>query len=279
MAGRLIDAGHEVAIYDRDEAQMALLAERGARRADGLAGACADRQVVITMLPSDEVLDLVATGPGGLAESLPRGAIHMVSGTHGVTVVEKLAAAHKAGGQVLVSCTVLGRPDRAAAGKLGLIASGPAAAVETIRPLLAVLGDTIFEAGEDPLSGVAAKIANNFVLGCAIEAMGEGMALVRKYGVDPQLFFDVMTSGLFDCVAYRAYGDVIAKQDWGRVGATATIGLKDAALAFEAADRAVVPLPSGAVWRDHLLSACDRGEGGLDWSVMARQQFRESGLE
>ena len=104
-------------------------------------------------------------------------------------------------------------------------------------------------------------------------------ALVRKYGVDAEIFYRVLTEGLFNCVAYQAYGDVIAKEDWGRVGAPISIGLKDGGLAFEAAERASVPLPSWLIWRDHLLAAQERGEGALDWAVMAREQFRRSGLE
>jgi 3-hydroxyisobutyrate dehydrogenase-like beta-hydroxyacid dehydrogenase len=231
------------------------------------------------MLPSDSVLETVACGAQGLAQSMQAGSIHMVCGTHGVRAIEAVAAAHARHGQTLVSCTVLGRPDRAAEGKLGLIAAGPAAAVDAIAPVLAVLGEKVFRSGVNPLSAVAIKIANNFVLGCAIEAMGEGMALARRYEVDPLLFHDVLSQGLFNCIAYQSYGDVIARQDWGRVGATATIGLKDAQLAFEAAEKVNVPLPSGNVWRDHLLTACGRGEGALDWAVMAREQFRNSGLE
>jgi 3-hydroxyisobutyrate dehydrogenase-like beta-hydroxyacid dehydrogenase len=110
--------------------------------------------------------------------------------------------------------------------------------------------------------------------------MGEGMALICRYGVDPKLFFDVLTrGGLFDCIAYKAYGDVIAQQDWGRIGAAATIGLKDADLAPEAAAAVKVPLPSVNAWRDHLMTAIGRGEAALDRAVMAREQFRQSGLE
>ena len=279
MARRLLSGGFDLGVFDRDATQTEPLAALGALVAKDTADLCGDRDLVITMLPSDEILEQVALGASGLTASLSTGAIHMVSGTHGVPVIEKLAAAHQAHGQILISCTVLGRPDRAAEGKLGLIPAGSAEAVERVLPVLRVLGETIFPAGEDPLSAVAVKIANNFVLGCAIEAMGEGMSLVRRYGVDPALFYEVMTKGLFACVAYEAYGDVIAKQDWGRVGATATIGLKDAQLALDAAQRVNVPLPSGAVWRDHLLTACGRGESSLDWAVMAREQFRNSGLE
>lgn len=276
MAGRLIEAGHDITVHDRDAAAVARLTAKGAHAAKDVAELCRGQTAVISMLPSDEILLSVAAS---LCEHLPPKAVHMVSGTHGVGAIETAAGMHDKAGQALVSCTVLGRPDRAAQGELGLITAGPASAVEHIRPALGALGNAFFDAGANPLSGVAAKIANNFVLGCAIEAMGEGMALVRRYDLDPRLFFEIMTSGLFDCVAYRSYGDLIANEDWSRVGAAATIGMKDAELAIEAAAKANVPLPSVAVWRNHLLSALGRGEENLDWAVMAREQFRRSGLE
>jgi 3-hydroxyisobutyrate dehydrogenase-like beta-hydroxyacid dehydrogenase len=279
MARRLLSKGFELAVLDQDSRQTGPLGELGAYVATDIGDLCRGRNLIITMLPTDLILENVVLGTGGLLSSLANGAVHMISGTHGVSIVERLIDAHQKNGQVLVSCTVLGRPDRAAEGKLGLIPAGPDADIERIMPALEALGETIFRPGENALSSVAVKIANNFVLGCAIEAMGEGMALVRKYGVPPQLFYDVLTKGLFNCIAYQAYGDVIAKEDWSRVGATAAIGLKDAQLALEAAEKVRVPLPSGNVWHNHLLSACGRGEEALDWAVMAREQFRRSGLE
>ncbi len=279
MARRLIAHGYDLTVYDRDGAQTAPLAALGAHAVTSIAEGCEGRDLMITMLPNDALLREVAEAAGGLCDSMQAGAIHMVSGTHGVAAVAALGAAHAQRGQILVSCTVLGRPDRAAEGKLGLIAAGAPPAVERVLGVLRVLGERVFRSGENPLSAVAIKIANNFVLGCAIEAIGEGMALVRKYDVDPELFHTVLTQGLFNCIAYQSYGDVIAKQDWTRVGATVAIGLKDAQLAFEAAEKVRVPLPSGNVWRDHLLTAYGRGEEALDWAVMAREQFRNSGLE
>ena len=91
-----------------------------------------------------------------------------------------------------------------------------------------------FEAGYDPDAAAAIKIANNFVLGCAIEAMGEGFALTRKYGVGPSVFYDVMTDGLFNCSAYKVYGKIMVDESYAKVGQMAALGLKDADLALEA---------------------------------------------
>ena len=78
------------------------------------------------------------------------------------------------------------------------------------------------------------KIANNFVLGCAMEAMGEGFALTRKYGVETSVFYDVMTDGLFNRSAYKVYGKIMVDESYSKVGQMAALGLKDANLALEA---------------------------------------------
>ena len=138
---------------------------------------------------------------------------------------------------------------------------------------------TTADVSEDPQASTAVKIANNFVLGCAIETMGEAFSLVEKLGVKPEQFLDVMLQGLFGAPAYKVYGKMIVDKAWVGHGATAIIGLKDADLALEAAEAANMPLPSAQIWRDHLARAIERGEGHLDWAVMAREQARASGLE
>lgn len=284
MARRVLDAGHELTVYNRSPEKTAELGAAGATVADSIAAAVDGQEVVITMLAHDAALEEVAFGKeaggeGGLVGSLASGVIHLCMGTHGVAAIRKLAEAHGEAGQVLVAAPVLGRPDVAAAGQLGIVPAGPADALQKCRPLFDVIGRRAFEAGADPAAAASVKVANNFVLGCAIEAMGEAFALVRKYGVTPDLFYDVMTDGLFSAPAYKIYGEIIAQEDWDKVGITALLGLKDANLALAAGEAAGVPLPSANVWRDRLVGAIAHGDGDRDWAVMAREQYRSSGLE
>lgn len=278
MAGRLLDGGHDVLIHNRTPAKVQALASRGAGIAASIAEAAAHGDAVFTMLSDDAALEQVAW-QHGLLEALPAGRIHVCAGTHGVGIIGRLAAAHREAGQVLIAAPMLGRPDVVAAGEAGVVVGGPPQAVAQCRPLFAALSRRVFEAGADPVAAAAIKIANNFVLGCAIEAMGEGFSLVRKYGVTPQVFHDVMTEGLFAAPAYKVYGRIIVEEAWARVGQMATLGLKDANLALTAGEAAGVPLPSGNVWRDRLVGAIAHGDGGCDWAVMAREQARASGLE
>ena len=279
MAGRILAAGHDLLVSDPTPGQTSSLEEAGAVAVDTPAAATVDRDVVISMLPSDKVLSIVLNGDNGLIANMPTSCIHMASGTHGVPAINAAAEAHSAASQTFVACPVLGRPDLAAEGLLKVVPAGPAEAVDKLVPILEAISQQIFRAGNSHQSAAAVKIANNFVLGCAIETMGEALSLVEKLGVDPKMFFEVMTQGLFSAPAYEVYGKFIVDKNWDSHGATAVIGLKDANLALEAADTAGIPLPSTHIWRDYLQSAIDRGEGDLDWAVMAREQARASGLE
>ena len=279
MAGRILAASHDLLVSDPTPGQTDNLVKAGAVAVDSPAAATVGREVVISMLPSDPILAAVLDGDFGLIAGLSGDCIHMAMGTHGVPAINRAKQLHDDAGQTFIACPVLGRPDLAAQGLLNLVPGGPADAVDAVRPLLDAMGQRNIEVGEDPQAATAVKIANNFVLGCAIETMGEAFSLVEKLGVKPEQFLDVLLQGLFGAPAYEVYGKMIVEGRWDTNGATAVIGLKDADLALEAATAASVPLPSTHIWRDYLAKAIERGEGHLDWAVMAREQARASGLE
>jgi hypothetical protein len=279
MARRLLDAGYELRVFDQLAAQAAPLAAAGARTTASVAELAASSDVVVTMLVEDSAVSQVALGPRGLCESMPKGTIHLIMGTHGVAVVRALEARHREAGQTLVAAPVLGRPDLAATGQLGIVVGGPPEAVARCNDLLQKMGKRIFAAGPKPESATAIKLANNAVLGCAMVAMAEGFALVRKYDVAPQVFQDVMTEGLFASTAYKVYGQKMVDESYDQVGSPIHVGLKDSALIAAAADLARVPMPSHNVYRDRLLGAVAHGDGDRDQAVLAREQARASGLE
>ncbi|MBX9842440.1 MAG: NAD(P)-dependent oxidoreductase [Xanthobacteraceae bacterium] len=277
MVGRLLAAGHDVGIYNRTPAKAKPLTDAGAKLAASIADAARYGDVVYSMLADDAALEDVVFRQG-LLDALPRGGIHVCAGTHGIPAIRRIKEAHAAKDQVLVAAPMMGRPELVTAGTAGVFASGPADAMAKCKPLFDALGRKTFAGGNDPEAATAMKIANNFVLGCAIEAMGEGFALTRKYGVTTDVFYDVMTDGLFNCSAYKVYGKIMVDESYAKVGQMAVLGLKDANLALEAGNIAAVPLPSGNVWRDRLIGAVAHGDGDKDWAVMALEQARASGL-
>jgi 3-hydroxyisobutyrate dehydrogenase-like beta-hydroxyacid dehydrogenase len=278
MARRLLDAKHDVGAYNRTPEKIKDLVASGAKPLNSIEQACRYGAAVFTMLADDAALADVAEQKGGLLQSLPKGGIHICSGTHGVAIIRKLIAAHAERGQILLTAPMLGRPEVVASGQAGVVIAGPAESLALCRPLFDAIGRRSFEAGADPTTATAIKITNNFVLGCAIEAMGEGFSLVRKYGVLPQVFYEVMTDGLFNCSAYKVYGKIMLDESYAKVGQMAVLGLKDADLALAAGGAVGVPLPSGNVWRDRLVGAVAHGDGDKDWAVMALEQARASGL-
>ena len=277
MVSRMLAAKHDVGVYNRTAAKAKALADAGAEILASVAEAARYGDVTYTMLADDAALEDVMLRQG-LLEALPKGGIHVCAGTHGIPVIRRIKQAHADKGQALVAAPMMGRPELVSSGTAGVFASGPAEALAKCKPLFDAIARRTFEGGADPEAATAMKIANNFVLGCAIEAMGEGFSLTRKYGVPTSVFYDVMTDGLFNCSAYKVYGKIIVDESYAKVGQMATLGLKDANLALEAGSLAAVPLPSGNVWRDRLVGAAAHGDGDKDWAVMALEQARASGL-
>jgi 3-hydroxyisobutyrate dehydrogenase-like beta-hydroxyacid dehydrogenase len=278
MVGRLLAAGHEVGVYNRTAEKLKPLAAAGAKILSSPGEAARYGDAVFTMMADDNALAMTLYAKGSVMDSLPKDGIHICAGTHSISMIRALKGHHAEHGQILIAAPMMGRPELVVAGTAGVFASGPAAAMTKCKPLFEALGRKTFEGGDDPEAATAMKIANNFVLGCAMEAMGEGFALTRKYGVATSVFYDVMTDGLFNCSAYKVYGKIMVDESYSKVGQMAALGLKDANLALEAGFLAAVPLPSGNVWRDRLVGAVAHGDGDKDWAVMALEQARASGL-
>jgi 3-hydroxyisobutyrate dehydrogenase-like beta-hydroxyacid dehydrogenase len=279
MAHRLRGAGHDLCVFDVVQAATAPFAAAGIAVAGSIREVAAERDVLVSMLVEDSAIASVALGPGGLCDSLKKGAIHLVMGTHGVAVVRELEARHAKAGQTLVAAPVLGRPDLAASGQLGIVVGGPPQAVARCEELLKVMGRRTFVAGTKPESATAIKLANNAVLGCAMVAMAEGFSLIRKYGVAPQVFQDVMTEGLFSAPAYKIYGQKMVDESFDQVGSPIVVGLKDANLIAAAAELARVPMPSHNVYLERLMGAVAHGDGNRDQAVLGREQARAAGLD
>jgi 3-hydroxyisobutyrate dehydrogenase-like beta-hydroxyacid dehydrogenase len=278
MAQRVLAAGHDLVVWNRTSDRLGELVEQGAAVAGSIAEAAAPGAPVITMLANDDALAQVADGPGGLIANLPAGGIHIAMGTHRSDTIRRLTAAHAEAGQVLVAAPVLGRPTAVAAGQLGIIAAGPGDAIARAQPLFDAIGRRTFAGGSDPATASLLKLANNMVLACAIEVMGEAFSLVEKSGADPETLRDVLTEGLFSCPAYTGYSRAIIDRSWDAVGFTAALALKDVDLALATGAASGVPLPSAEVCRERLSRAIADGDAERDWIVMALAQARASGL-
>ena len=278
IARNLIKGGHELAVYNRTRSKAEDLAGAGARIAATPVEAASGAEAVITMLADDRAVEETIFEPGNAIDSIAAGAVHISMSTISVALSKRLAQAHRQRGQQYVSAPVFGRPDAAAAGKLFVVAAGPAREVERCRALLDAIGQKTFVAGEDAPSANVIKLSGNFLLTVVIEGLAEAVALVRKSGLDPSAFLEIMTGSLFPSPVYRNYGAMIAADKFEPVGFKLPLGFKDNRLFLAAAEEAEVPVPIASLVHDRFLAALAQGLGEADWAAIARMSFQDAGL-
>lgn len=279
IAANLIRAGLDVTLYNRTRQKLAPLLAIGGHAAASVAEACANADILVTMLADDAAEDAVSLGDDGAAAHLRKDALHISHSTIGVATARRLAEAHEKAGQHFLSAPVFGRPDVAAAAKLSILTGGRAELVERAKPLFDAIGQRVFPMGDKPESANIAKLGGNMLIATVIESLGEVLALAGKAGIDRAAYLDMLTSTIFTAPVYKIYGDLIVARKFEPAGLAAPLGLKDIKLALAAADELRVPLPIGSLLRDRLTALLAQGADQEDWSAMARLAARDAGLE
>lgn len=272
IATNLVKAGHEVTVWNRSVDKTAALVDAGAMRAERPVDA-AQGDVVMTMLADDKAVERVVFGDGGI-DGAP--ALHIGHSTISIALADRLAAA--AGGGGYVSAPVFGRPPAAAAGKLFLVAAGPAEALDRCEPIFADIGQRTFRIGDTPSSANLVKLSGNFMIMAAVEAMAEAMTLAEKGGVDRRMLLDVLTGTLFDAPVYHTYGEILVEDRFRPAGFAALLGLKDMTLADAAATSLGAPMPLLGIVRDHLRSVIATEGPDVDWAGAALAVRRSANL-
>jgi 3-hydroxyisobutyrate dehydrogenase-like beta-hydroxyacid dehydrogenase len=281
MAANLAAAGRRVMAYVRRPERIGELEALGLNATTDI-GDLIDCEVVITMLPDDDALRQIVFGRSdddldGLAAGLMPGAIHLSMSTISTGAASLLASEHARHGQGYVAAPVFGNPDAAKARQLYIVAAGVPADIERCQPILDTLGQRTFVVGADPGEANLFKLLGNMMSATTLEMLGEVVAVVRKRGLDPQPFIDIMTSTMFGGRAHKIYGDKIARQTYAP-GFVLPLVLKDVRLALAEAENAGVPMPSVGVVRDRLITGIARGYGELDWTALGLVAEEEAGL-
>lgn len=272
MARRLLDAGHDLIVWNRSAAAADELVAAGARLAGHPADALA-ADVSFSMLANDAAVESVfdeATIAG------MTGRTHVMMASIGPALADRLDAAFTAAGATYVSAPVLGRPAVAAAGQLNIMAAGPTAAVDAVEPYLAAMGKRTWRLGEKPSIANAVKAAVNYNIIHALQAIGETVAMTERLGVDPALFTELLSSTIFGGVVYTTYGDLIARRDYENPGFHISLGRKDLALAQEVADATgVTPATMPALTEVFEIALADEELKNYGWEAIAEVSRRD----
>jgi 3-hydroxyisobutyrate dehydrogenase-like beta-hydroxyacid dehydrogenase len=194
MAGKLMDGGHHLTIYDIKEAAMRPLLERQARRAASpkdLADGC---DIVFVSLPTLAAFRSVVFGADGLARGK---ALKLLINTCtvGVPFVKEIEEAMAAQGVTVVDCPISGGPPGARAGTLSVMVSGDREAVERVRPMISLWGPTLTIAGDKPGAAQVLKLTNNILSAVALAATAEAFVMGAKGGLDPEVMLAAINAG------------------------------------------------------------------------------------
>ena len=266
MARRLLDAGHELAVWNRTEGRTEPLIREGAIAAATPAEAELGADAVITMLFDDAANEEVIFGANGLMDALSPGALHLSCSTISVALSERLTEEHARRGQSFLAAPVFGRPNIAEEGRLWIVVAGAGAAVAKARPLLEPLARGVSVIGPEPRQAHALKLGGNFLISAMIHSLSESFVYAEGQGIAPEIFLETVNSALFQSPFYAAYGNVMLHPP-EQPGATIQLGTKDLRLLREAAASRHTRLSLADNLAEVFAQAKEAGLSGEDWAV------------
>jgi 3-hydroxyisobutyrate dehydrogenase-like beta-hydroxyacid dehydrogenase len=276
MARNLLRAGHHLTVYNRTRKVADMLASEGAKVAASPAAVV--EEIVFTMVADDAALEAVVSGPDGILNCSSK-FTHVSMSTISVALSKRLAEAHSSVGQQYVAAPVFGRPEAAAAAKLVIVAAGPQNAIFKCQPAFDAMAHKHFHVGEEPEKANIIKLCGNFMLASMLETLAEAFAVLRKFGIDPKQFLEIVNGNLFRSPVYENYGNLEASGKFEPAGFKLRLGLKDVKLGLAAAEAVSVPMPIASVLRDQFLSGVARGYGEIDWAALAKVAAENAGID
>lgn len=204
MSAHLVDAGHKVRGVDIDESAREAARTHGVEIADSVSEAVRDADAVFTMLHSGAVVEEVLTGPDGAFANMPEGSIVVDTSTIGIDAARKLYAQGKEHGVGFVDAPVSGGVQGAEQATLTLMVGGDLDHFNMAEPLLKSVGAYVVHVGASG-DGQAMKVVNNAMLGIGMAAACEASVLSQRLGLDPQVFYDIVTRSSGDNWAFRTW--------------------------------------------------------------------------
>ncbi len=269
VAALLLNAGHELSVWNRSAEKAAALVAHGARIAKTPTEAVRTAEAVFTMLNDDVAVDQIVFGSEaepGILKALRPGAIHVSLSTISVELSQRLTAGHTAAGSQFVAAPVFGRPNVAAEGKLWTVVGGSPAAVDRVRPLLEAFSRGITIVSEKPSAAHALKIGGNFLITAMIESLSEATVFAGSQGIDPAVFLETANHALFRSPFYEAYSKLMLDPP-DPPGGTIALGNKDMGLFRAAAQEAGMLTPLGDRFAADLDKAIEAGLQDEDWAA------------
>lgn len=242
MAGRYLDAGFTIAVWNRSRSKAEDLIGRGARWASSPADAAIDADAVVTMVADDEAARAVWVGTDGAATTMKAGTLAIECSTVSYQHARDMARELNDRGLIYIDCPVTGLPDAAASGKLTLLVGADAADLEKARPFLEPIGSTIHHFGEVG-SGTVYKLINNLMGAIQIAGIAEGLAIAEQAGLDMKLVLEAIETGVAASPQVIRHSKRMAARNFAGATFTSALRHKDAAYAVALAESLLADKP------------------------------------
>ena len=271
MAANLLEAGHEVTVFDLVSDLVQQLTDQGAKAADSALAAADGAEFVITMLPAGRHVEMVYLGDSGLLVCLEGSPLIIDCSTIDAQTAKKVASAASEQGLDMIDAPVSGGVAAAKAGTLSFMCGGAEKAFNRAKPVLADMGKNLFHAGPSG-AGQTAKICNNMLLSVLMTGTAEALQLGVDNGLDPGVLSDIMLASSGRNWALEVYNpypgvmDAAPSSHQYQPGFMVDLMVKDLGLALSAALESSSSVPMGSAARNLYMTHKKKGHGKLDFS-------------
>jgi 3-hydroxyisobutyrate dehydrogenase-like beta-hydroxyacid dehydrogenase len=277
MAGRLMDAGYSLVLFDTSAAAMAPLAERGATIVASPAEVASSTEVVFMSLPTPPIVQAVSLGDNGILQGSRIKTLIDLS-TTGPSVAGVVGKAATAKGVSWVDSPVSGGVGGATKGTLAVMVSCRKQTFDQIDPILKTFGRT-FHVGEKPGLAQIAKLANNLLAASAMVVSSEAMAMGVKAGLDAKVLIDIINAGSGRNSATQDKFPRCVLTGTFDFGFATGLSYKDVRLCVDEAEALGVPMIAGAAVRQMLAVTNAKYGPDSDFTSIARVLEEWAGVE
>jgi 3-hydroxyisobutyrate dehydrogenase len=276
MVMRLIDAGYQLAVYDRTRQKAQEIAQRGANVAETPRELAASCQIVMSCVTDDEALGDVMFGQDGALAGAHKGNVFIDMSTVSPDASRHLYSAAKEKGVPVLDAAVSGSVPQVEEGSLVIFVGGDQAVYEQCKPILSVLGKQSFYIGASGM-GTSMKLVVNTLLGLGLQAVAEAIILGEKSGIEKGKLLDVLGQTTVLAPAHKSKLDSVGKEEYPANFALPLM-FKDFGLIMKQAETLAVPMPATAAAHQMYAAAMAKGMEEDDYSVVIKFMEQLAGL-
>jgi len=281
IAKNIRKAGYPLMVHDIRPEAVQPLVDGGSERAGSAAEVARNCRIVFTSLPGPAEVEEVALGPDGLLQGVRDDSLYVDLSSSNPNLIRRVATEFRLHGARVMDAPLIVGKEGIANRSVQVLASGDSAAYEEVKPLLDTFGDTVIYTG-DLGTGTVIKLAHNLVRRGIGLAIGEGIVLGVKAGVDPQLLWDCMHWGLEVQLhqLVKTFSETVFKGNY-EAPASFNIALwrKDVSLATDLGRQHNVPMPIAALVEQIMIQAVSRGWSDQSTASLFRLQEEAAGIE